>query len=43
MVLAIPHEEQPIAQEVLHSLTRTDSTPSPPPQGGKLLPEINQV
>ena len=43
MVLETPHEEQPIPQEVLHSLTRIDSTPSPPPQDDKLLPEINQV
>ena len=39
----MPGEQQQIPQELLDSLTRIDCTPSPPPQGNKLLPEINQV
>ena len=36
-------EQQEIPQELLESLTRIGSIPSSPPQGDKLLPEINQV
>ena len=43
MVPETRDKQQPIPQEILDSLTRTDSTPSPLPQDGKLLPEINQV
>ena len=31
-----PDEPQQIPQELLHSLTRIGSTPSPPPQGDEL-------
>ena len=37
------NEQQQIPQELLDSLTRKGSTPSPSPQGGELLPEINQI
>ena len=37
-----PDEQQQIPQELLDSITRIDSTPSSPPQGDELLPEINQ-
>ena len=43
MIPGTPDEQQQIPQELLDSLTRIDSTPSPPPKGDKLLPEINQV
>ena len=43
MISGKPGEQQQILQELLDSLTRIDSTPSPPPKGDKLLPEINQV
>ena len=39
----MPDEQQQIPQELLLSLTSTGSTLSPPPQGEKLLPEINQA
>ena len=36
-------EQQQTSQEVLDSLTKIGSTPSPPPQGDELLTEINLV
>ena len=36
-----PGKQQQIPQELLDSVTRVGSTPSSPPQGDKLLPEIN--
>ena len=39
----LPDEQQQIPQELLLSLTSIGSTLSPPPQGEKLLPEINQA
>ena len=36
-------QQQQIPQELLDSLTRIGSTPSPPPPGDQLLPEINEV
>ena len=43
ILLEMPDEQQQMPQELLNSLTRIGSTPSPPSQGDELLPEINQV
>ena len=43
IILEMSDEQQQLPQELLESLTRIGSTPSPPPQGENLLPEINQV
>ena len=39
----MPDEQQEIPEELLDSLTRNGNIPSPPHQGDKLLPEINQT
>ena len=41
MIPETPDEQQQIPQELLDSLKRIDITPSPPPKGDELLPEIN--
>ena len=41
MITETSDEQQQIPEELLDSLTRIGSTPSPPPQGDE--PEINQV
>ena len=41
MITETSDEQQQIPQELLDSLTRIGSTPSPPPKGDE--PEINQV
>ena len=41
MIPETPDEQQQIPQELLDSLKRIGITPSPPPKGDKLLPEIN--
>ena len=41
MIPETPDEQQQIPQELLDSLKRIDITPSPPPKGDELLPELN--